>query len=367
MSMTINSNPRFTTHLVKSRIFTSSPLVVVDVGARSGFRDRHWFFYNDQINLIGFEPDQEECERLNIQSSKLSNRRYFPIALNQKMGKRTFYVTTYPSSSSFYSPNMKLVSRFPDIVNLTVKETIEIDTVDLDSFANGNNINYVDFIKLDVEGAELDVLKGAASFLEKSVLGLQVEVYFQPWRKGQPIFSEIDTYVRSYDLVLFDLLIRRHARKPLPEPFYGSGPGPTKMGQCIWGEALYLLDGVNEISSEDESGKWDDIKVLKLASIMELYSLNDCAIELLQVAKRKRFLSELDVDHLIDLLVPVVKGKQLSYSKYLNYIEGLDKKGPKKAGRLIKKIIKKCPRPVVQMGKRSLLRLKENLDEFLIS
>lgn len=61
MSLTnINDNPRFTKYLVDKKAFQVNPLTVVDVGARGGF-ESHWSSFGDQLRLIGFEPDVEEC------------------------------------------------------------------------------------------------------------------------------------------------------------------------------------------------------------------------------------------------------------------------------------------------------------------
>ncbi len=312
----MNSSPRLVKHLVASRAFEQKPLVIVDVGARGGF-EQHWSLYGEQVKLIGFEADPEECERLNQQEPSSGNR-YFPVALYQNRGKKTFYVTAHPPSSGFYPPDMKEVQRFADKVNLSVVKTLETDTVDFDSFASENHIDSVDFMKLDTEGSELDILKGAISFLKKSVIGLSVKTLFQQRHKDQPVFSDVDSFLRPLGFRLFDLAIGRLNREALPVPTSSPIPGPVERGQVVGGQALYLRDGANEIESSSslEDG-WDDIKVLKLASIMELFGLPDCAVELIQTAHRKGLLQGEDVNHLIDMLVPSVGRKRVSYNEYL--------------------------------------------------
>jgi len=253
-------------------------LLVVDVGARGGF-ERHWSFYGDQVELIGFEPESEECKRLNQQASGTRNR-YFPVALGESTGKRTFYVTRYPPSSGFYKPDMNFWHRFADEIHLSVVKEIEINTADLDHFAHENGLGSIGFMKLDVEGAELSILKGAKETLGKTVFGLSIEVEFYPCHEGQPLFSDVDAFVRSLGFVLFDLSIYRHNRKVWPDPrWISEQPGPTKQGQVMWGQAVYLRDAVHELET-DFSGAleegWDDVKILKLASIMELFGLSDC-------------------------------------------------------------------------------------------
>ena len=90
------------------------------------------------------------------------------------------------------------------------------------------------------------------------------------------------------------------------------------MDSLIWGQAVYLRDAVGEI--KDEPGHridWRESNILKLASFMELIRLNDCAIELIQCANDRGLLRHQNSDELIDLLVPVKKGKSFSYQEFL--------------------------------------------------
>jgi FkbM family methyltransferase len=281
----------------------------VDVGVRAGF-EKHWGFYNDQVKLIGFEADAKECEKLNRRLAN-SRRHFFPVALDEKRGTRTFYVTALPDASGFYEPNMQFWQRFHDEVNAAVDKTIEIETIGFDCFVSENNIDQVDFIKLDTQGSELDILKGAISTLGKSVLGLSIEVEFGQVLKDQPVFSDVDSFLRPLGFHLFDLSIYRHVRKSIHVPSSSPVPGPTEQGQVLWGQVLYLRDGVDEIEHKRMLGdSWDDLKIHKLASLMELFCLPDCAIELIQVAKKAGFLQEIDINHYVDLLVAGTSSSQ---------------------------------------------------------
>ena len=361
----INYSPRFTKHLVALRAFEQEPFIIVDIGARGGF-EQHWSLYGDQVKLIGFEADPEECERLNRQTSD-SGSRFFPVALHQNRGKKTFYVTAFPPSAGFYPADMKYVQRFPDETNLSIVKSLEIDTVDFDSFAGENRIDKVDFMKLDTEGSELDILKGAIRVLKKSVIGLSVEVHFSQWHKDQPVFSDVDSFLTQMGFRLFDLATYRHARKSL-KPSHDASGFVSDYGQIIWGQALYLRDGVNEInfSSSLEDG-WDEIKILKLASIMELFCLPDCAIELIQVAHRKGLLQGRGhdvMDYLIDLLMPSVGGKSVSYNEYLKNIDHQNRARIFiHSGKAF--VIKAMPRPIRHIVRNSLTKLRDLIDEIV--
>jgi len=312
----INPNSRLTKHLVETGLFRTDPLVILDVGARGGFESFWTELYADQVSFIGFEPDKEECEKLNHNLDK--NSRVYPVALHKDKKERLFYQTAFPDSSGFYRANDAVVNRFLDYISLKVMDTKEVITEDMDSFAREHAIERIDFIKLDVEGAELDVLEGAENLLGSSVLGLRLEVLFVEARKGQPLFSEIEMFLRERGFALFGLYPFRRARKSLPDRLL-----PTFVsdyGQVFWAEVLFLRDAVAELSGRsDRPTDWNLFKIFKLASIMEVFGLNDCSIELLQTAAQKGILPKDRTDGLIDLLVPQIKGVNL-YRDYFRHL-----------------------------------------------
>lgn len=296
----INLRPKLIPYLISNNSFNQKPLIVVDVGSRGGY-EPHWNLFGDQIRILGFDPDEKDCRRLNRQN-KNSNVYYYPYALWETIGIRNFYLMSNPPSSSFFKPKQNFWERFPDEVNLKVKKVIRVKTVTLDSFAEENNLSYIDFIKLDIEGAELSALKGAQRLLKKSILGVTCEIVFDELCKNQPTFCDIDVFLKGFGFRLFDLGLFRKLRKTL-----SSTPELTPIGQVITGHALYFRDGTAEIISKSSAWRWGEIKVLKLASLMELFGLADCAIELIQVAKKNGLLKRYSREPLENLLSKSVK------------------------------------------------------------
>jgi FkbM family methyltransferase len=300
----INTHPQMTHHLVKSlHAFANAPMIICDAGARGGI-EQYWNAYDQQLVCLGFEPDVSECERLN-QTTPKPKIQFYAAALGQRQERRLFSQCHYPGGSSFYPANHQFLQRFPPehAKELKVVKTIEIETTDLDSFAQSMNFPAIDFMKLDVEGSELDVLKGATTVLQESVLGLSLEVLFHDSLRSQPTFSQIDLFLSSLGFKLFDVDLYRYARNTLALPT--GAFGNTQIGQVLWGQALYLRDGVEDLQSTNlQSTKqfsWDETRILKLASLMEVFSLPDCAIELLQVGASRL---EYDIENLIELLMP---------------------------------------------------------------
>lgn len=360
----INPNPRLTKALIERQIFNKNKLTVIEVGARGGFEDL-WIVYKDQIQLIGFEADEDECIRLNKQSSNNQNK-YYPAILDRNRSLKKFYITSYPPSSGFYKPDQIFWSRFPDYKNIKVEKTISVDTVNLDFFLKENHIPTIDFIKLDVEGAELDILEGAKGILKKSVIGLSVEVEFFPTHIGQSVFSDVDNYLRSIGFILFDLTLNRHARKVLSGNSFYKTPGPTIKGQVLWGQAVYLKDAVSELQKSKKSFKfWNRTRILKLASFMELINLQDCAIELMEIANQYKIFLSTQVKKFNDLLTPSLNGKYFSYRSYLSKLKNSQKQKIRQASfvnNTLSPIKKLLPRSLNQFIHKLLVELRSLID-----
>ena len=67
-----------------------------------------------------------------------------------------------------------------------------------------NGIQEVDFIKIDTQGSELSILKGSTDSL-KNAIGLEIEVEFVDIYENQPLFNEVDSFVRKMDFELLQL------------------------------------------------------------------------------------------------------------------------------------------------------------------
>ena len=106
---------------------------------------------------------------------------YHRIALSKAMGKRVFH-TNNSTGDSFYPENTKLSGVFG-------WQEKEVATADLDSFALQNHLPSPDWIKLDVQGAELDVLAGGKYLFSKTKF-LLTEIPLLPYNLGAPSFSD---------------------------------------------------------------------------------------------------------------------------------------------------------------------------------
>jgi hypothetical protein len=132
-------------------------------------------------------------------------------------------------------------------------------------------VDAIDFLQIDVQGAELQVLEGANALLAKSVLAIQLEVEFSPLYVDQPLFSDLDPYLRRHGFTLFDLIVAREQRSPLVST--------NRPGQAVWGEAIYIRDLIQE---DAPLAFQTPDQILKLACIADTLEFTDYALELLK-------------------------------------------------------------------------------------
>lgn len=242
--------------------------VYVDCGARDDISKPLLEMFAE-ARYIGFEPDKEESNRLNSESGKRES--YFPVAAGKHSGIVPFYITSNPSCSSLLLPNQAVFDSFMECAPFfEVVDTQQIEIVTLDDYLPLHDINDIDFLELDTQGTELDILQGAEGFLSSSVVGVKVEVEFLPMYQSQPLFSEVDAYMRGFGFKLFDLQRYHLRRKSLPRDVQSKE-------QIIWGQALYLRD-YQDFDLDTEVGVQ---KMSKLAVSASYYGFYSYALEII--------------------------------------------------------------------------------------
>jgi FkbM family methyltransferase len=252
----------------------SAPLIYVDCGARRGRLPAQFRFLR-LVRYVGFEAESAECARLAAFAK--AGHTYIPAILGRARERRTFNVTSSAACSSLLKPDHAFLAPFGELSReFHVDRQLDVETVTLDECLPAHGIESADFLKLDTQGSELDILRGADRMLRGHVVGVQVEVEFAPIYVGQPLFADIDVFLRGHGFVLFDLS-RYRVRRPTV-----AKQTPTR-GQLLWGHALYLKTG----ESLDEDRR------RRLAVVAVLLDLPDLAGEILLQLERSAASDEL--------------------------------------------------------------------------
>ncbi len=323
----VNYNPSMTKRFVTDGVFKTEPFTVIDVGASGGI-EQHWRIFGEQLVAVGFEPLVKECTRLNKVEQSPGVRYHaffvgsedygslFPdnIVTDRVLGWSN---QPFPRTSSVRAQqamNYSVTKHY----NSDDDEIVLTDNVTtLDGFFSTHSIDTIDFIKIDTDGHDYEVLCGARKVLTKyPVLGLFVECQFHGVvHPHANLFSNIDRLLRDEGFSLFDIEVYRYTRACLPGQFVYNIPAQTTSGQVVWGDALYLRD----VAAEGYENHWriqfSPQKLLKLACLFEIYGLPDCAAELL-VVRKEGLDGVVNVAQCLDLLAAEMNPSIPSYAEY---------------------------------------------------
>jgi FkbM family methyltransferase len=210
---------------------------IIEIGALKLNKEKESFYelldYFPSSKIIGFEIEKEVCEKMNSES--LKGIKYYPYALGKANEKRKLYITQHPMCSSLYKPNETFNKLYNNLEVTNLKDEIEIDTITLDYFIDKHDIGNIDFIKIDVQGAELDIFKGASNAL-KNVLNIVCEVEFIDVYENQPLFGDICNYLSQYNLMFNKFLgLAGRAIKPVK-----LDNNLNKPSQHMWSDAVFV-------------------------------------------------------------------------------------------------------------------------------
>lgn len=185
-------------------------LTVVDGGARGGLRELRAL--HERIDLHAFEPDPAACRSL---ATLAGYRSVHPVpsALSSRAGRCVLHVARKPSMSSLLEPDVDAYRRhfgrmadFPSWVRaIETVADVEVDATTLDAWSDDADRPLVHYLKLDTQGTELDVLRGARALLaDARVCVIRSEVAFLPVYRAQALFPDVTRYLAEEGYTLLD-------------------------------------------------------------------------------------------------------------------------------------------------------------------
>lgn len=216
--------------------WSNQRICFVDVGARGG-PPSNWTNFLNQIYYVCFEPDPAEAETLRrfFGHSKHLEATVVEAALGSSRGSGELYLTRYPPSSSFFQPNFEFLNPLSVSDGYRIEQRVEVDVLSLDEVLKTIG-QQCDFLKIDVQGYELKVLQGGIKSLAQA-MGCELEVSFREIYKNQPLFADIDQWMRAHGFFLADLERFWWRRKAMPRPL-------QERGTLAYGNAVYLKEKI---------------------------------------------------------------------------------------------------------------------------
>lgn len=218
---------------------------VVDVGANPIDGDPPYLDMLAQglCCVTGFEPQADALAELNRRKGKLET--YLPYVVGRG-GAAELKVCRYPGWTSLLQPRAAALQAFPVFqTNATVDAYMSVNTHRLDDLAE---LAAFDFLKIDVQGSELDVFEGAQKHLQHAV-AIQTETSFIALYEDQPTFGALDQALRQMGFVPHCFA----AVKKCPiAPLNVQGEG---VHQLLEADVVYVKDFIEPIIMNDEQLK----------------------------------------------------------------------------------------------------------------
>ncbi len=170
---------------------------VVDIGANPIDGDPPYKFMLEKglCRVTGFEPQEAALSELN--QKKGANERYLPYAIGDG-DTHTLNICRASGMTSLLTPDPLKLSLFKELATLSeVLKQVTLPTLRLNDLAE---ISQIDFLKMDIQGGELQVLRAGRDKLKHTV-AIQVEIPFVTLYKDQPSMGEIDLELRALGLM----------------------------------------------------------------------------------------------------------------------------------------------------------------------
>jgi hypothetical protein len=157
-----------------------------------------------------------------------------------------------------------------------------VETITLDQWAESCGVREIDYLKIDTQGTELEILQGGIRSL-CAVRALEVEVEFNPIYRGQPVFADVDSFLRREGFVLWRLSNQVHySRGGAPallsendSVFYDDRQRVTHEaygGQLYWANAFYVKKCLVERGDDDPAQVERDQVLLQALGRLDVMS-----------------------------------------------------------------------------------------------
>ena len=174
---------------------SSLPFIVFDIGSNHGeYTDKVLMTVKGNLELFLFEPNTLLFNKL-VEKYSLQNIHLSSTAISDIIGESKFYLN---------EDSDQLSSLIKD-KNSRIHSSILVKTDTLDNFVEQHNLKKIDLVKIDVEGYELQVLKGGSEILKMGLIDIIQFEYSSQWAiAGSTLAFTID-FLNQYDYQVYRL------------------------------------------------------------------------------------------------------------------------------------------------------------------
>ena len=178
------------------------PRVIVDVGANRGDWSRGMRSLYPSSKLLLLEATEKHATSLSETINELGNAKFEIAVLSEEAGTKVKFYQGNDTGNSMFRENTRFYENDVPVDRITTTVDIEIEKHIHSSFIT--SFEEIDYLKLDIQGAELLALKGATKVLEHATF-VQFEASLIEYNENGACFSEIDQLLRDHGFVWYDM------------------------------------------------------------------------------------------------------------------------------------------------------------------
>lgn len=258
---------------ILEKILINNKLSILDVGA-SGITERNKFNYSLHKNFTKIYKSDDSLNKSNDNNDIYINNLFW-----SEEKKMNFNITKNLVSSSLYKPNDEILKNF---INHDQHNIISVKSLTTKKIEDEEKISNLDFLKIDAEGAELEILKGCGDKINE-VIGIEIESQFIERYIESPLFDEVHSFLKNKGFELYLINSENWIRN-------NNYINSSSNHKIIWGDFVYFkkIEHIERLISL----KKDENILEKLIILLVMYKFYDEAIFLLNEMYNKRLLSE---------------------------------------------------------------------------
>jgi FkbM family methyltransferase len=210
---------------IKDIIGNNDSPVIFDVGSCVGDTVLEFLNNYPSASIYAFEPDPDSFSKL-FERVKVMNKVYCNnIAIGEKTESKMFFQNKNFATNSFLEPDKQGGDFTDNIDDLQLRHSCILPTTSLDNFCINNGIETIDLIKIDTQGYEFHVLKGAKKLIKsKKIKALYFESNFVPIYKDQSSLFDCGAFLSAYGYRFYGIFEEKVDKDNRP----------------LWGEALFV-------------------------------------------------------------------------------------------------------------------------------
>lgn len=324
-----NYKKEYTTHTPFSNClnFEDNFLNILDIGC-FGDSIPEQYLSQKNINFYGVDIDKNN---INLLKKKYSNNKNYFFYNNKVVAPKNLdafhkiykhdFINKYkniPFDSATYEKYSDIEKKVNQLNHNSNNTFTEPSEVTIDEILLKNNIDNINFLKIDIDSNDSDVLYGSKNILKKdNLFGIKIEVNFAYPDSSKNIYEPY-LYLSDHNFVLHKIITNSYTSDKIPEKFFYNFRGQNLNGTDLYGDLIFFKTLDNNFLKTLTINQ-----LLNYCRILEIHNLNGMAAEILLNEKEKFNPEELEnyLNKLCEKSSLDIFGKILDYKAYINRID----------------------------------------------